>query len=289
MTTTPTAPGAPSSPNLTPLPDLADLIDLERYPIAQRSSPELRASISVARRSLVEKGVAIFPGFLTAEALAVTAREIERLLPHAHLEDVAVGTPYLELGDASLPEGHPRRTDIHSKTWVIAYDLVPREAAIRRLYEWDGLMDFVAAVLERRTLYRFGDPLGALNLTCMEDGHVQGWHFDSTDFVVSIALQASEAGGEFECAPFIRSEDDECYGEVARVLNGTEGARVEVFPMTPGTLMIFQGRHSLHRVSPVRGARPRYVALLAYDSRPDANSSDLLKTIRYGRTQASAG
>jgi hypothetical protein len=48
--------------------------------------------------------------------------------------------------------------------------------------------------------------------------------------------------------------------------------------------MIFAGRHSLHRVSPVEGKRPRFVALLAYDERPDADSSELFKLVRYGRT-----
>jgi hypothetical protein len=264
--------------------DLIALIDLERYPLTRPDSRELRAPIAEARASLAGKGVAILPGFLKPEALRAAAADVEKLLPRAHLEDVSVGTPYLELADTSFPEGHPRRTDIHSKTWVIAYDRIPRAAGIRRLYEWDGLMEFVGEVLERRPLYRYADPLGALNLTCMEEGHVQGWHFDSTDFVVSIALQASESGGEFECAPFIRSDDDERYDAVARVLRGEAGARVEVFPMTPGTLMIFQGRRSLHRVSPVRGSRPRYVALLAYDTKPGTDSSDLLKLVRYGRT-----
>jgi hypothetical protein len=58
--------------------------------------------------------------------------------------------------------------------------------------------------------------------------------------------------------------------------------------MIPGTLMIFAGRNSLHRVSPVEGEVPRLVALFAYDTRPDADSSELLKLIRYGRTSAVA-
>lgn len=32
-------------------------------------------------------------------------------------------------------------------------------------------------------------------------------------------------------------------------------------------------------------APPRYVGLLAYDTKPGTESSDLLKMIRYGRTQ----
>jgi hypothetical protein len=55
--------------------------------------------------------------------------------------------------------------------------------------------------------------------------------------------------------------------------------------MTPGTLMVFEGRRSLHRVTPIAGDRPRYVALFGYDTKPDTMSSDLLKQIRYGRTE----
>lgn len=55
--------------------------------------------------------------------------------------------------------------------------------------------------------------------------------------------------------------------------------------MTPGTLMIFAGMRSLHRVSPVEVRRARHVALLSYDARPDADSSELFELVRYGRSQ----
>ena len=54
--------------------------------------------------------------------------------------------------------------------------------------------------------------------------------------------------------------------------------------MTPGTLLLFEGRNSMHRVTPIRGAVPRLVALLAYDTRPDTISTELLRRARYGRT-----
>jgi len=238
-----------------------------------------------ARHSLAEKGVAILPGFVRAARIGELAGEVAALKPRAHRQDVAVGTPYLELPDASYPPGHPRRTDIHSITWVIAYDLVPRSSRLRALYEWDPLMELVGAILERKPLFRFADPLGALNLTIMDEGDIQGWHFDSTDFVVSLALQSSERGGLFECAPFIRSDDDEHYDEVQRVLAGGTPERLEVFPMTAGTLMIFAGRHSIHRVTPVEGGVPRYVALMAYDTQPGTDAPPLLKWVRYGRSE----
>ena len=81
----------------------------------------------------------------------------------------------------------------------------------------------------------------------------------------------------------IRSAADERYDDVGQVLRGEHHRAVEQVPMTPGTLMLFEGRYSMHRVTPIAGPVPRYVALLAYDTRPDTVSSDQLKLARYGR------
>jgi hypothetical protein len=270
--------------SVTPLTGLDDIVDTTRYPIAELSDPHTRAVIDDARASLATRGVAALPGFLRDEAVRAIAADVEARRERAHLEDVW-GTPYLGLPDESFPEGHPQRTSVLSRTWVLAYDLVPRDDPARRLYEWDGMTEFLGEVLERRPLHRMADPLGALNLTLMTDDHVQGWHYDSTDFVVSLAVQSSERGGEFECARDIRDAHDEHYDDVARVLHGDGADRVEVYPMTPGTLMVFMGRCSLHRVAPVQGDVPRIVALFGYDTKPDTNSSDLLKLVRYGRTE----
>ena len=56
--------------------------------------------------------------------------------------------------------------------------------------------------------------------------------------------------------------------------------------MTPGTLLVFAGRNSMHRVSPIRGPTPRLVGLFGYDTKPGTMSSELLKAVRYGRVDA---
>jgi len=265
--------------------DPAAHIDTERYPVDRPADdPARRRVVERLRSDLAADGVAILPGFLTPAAVAQVAADVDRRLPDAHLEDVW-GTAYLGLPDESFPEGHPRRTPLHSRTHVLAYDLVPADCPARVLFEWDPLKDFLGEIVDRGDLHRMDDPLGALNLTLMADGHVQGWHYDSTDFVVSIAIRASDAGGDFECVADQRTADDERYDEVAAVLAGEAGDRVAVYPMTPGTLMVFEGRNALHRVSPVRGDTSRVVALLGYDTRPGTSSSDLLKLVRYGRTE----
>jgi hypothetical protein len=226
--------------------------------------------------------VCILPGFLRTEVIDDLVAECEKLSPLGHFSEVW-GTPYIEAPDESYPEGHPRRIAERTSLSAVAYDLFPYDSAIRSLYEWDPLVEFVAALLGRSPLHRYADPFGALNLAVMHDGDELHWHFDQTDFVVSIAIQSSDAGGDFENAKLIRSADDEHYDDVAAVLAGRARDRVRTEPMTPGTLMVFEGRNSMHRVTPIAGDRPRYVALLAYDTKPDTDSSNRLKMVRYGR------
>ncbi len=244
--------------------------------------PGLAPLIQQARADLAASGVAIVEDFLTPDAVAAMCAECDALAPLAH-HSMVMGTPYLGLPDETVPEGHPRRAQVRSSLGAVAYDLIPAGSLLRSVYEDDRLLALVSAMLERAPLHRYADPFGALNVAAMGDGDELGWHFDQTDFVVSIALQCSASGGDFESAHRIRSAEDEHYDEVRSVIDGHAPQLVSTVPMRPGTLMLFEGRNSMHRVTPIQGPTPRYVALLAYDTRPDTDSTELLKLVRYGR------
>ena len=51
----------------------------------------------------------------------------------------------------------------------------------------------------------------------------------------------------------------------------------------PGTLTLFRGRRSLHRVSPVEGERARINAVLAYGHEPGMRLNELTQRLFYGR------
>jgi hypothetical protein len=267
--------------------DPRSLIDHERYPVDDLARPETVALAAECRRRLDASGVAIVPGFLRPEAVTVMVAEADRLAPDTHHQDLSA-TPYLEIPDDGWSADHPRLTLGRSALTAIAYDQFDETSALRSLYEWDPLMAFVARALGRDRLFRYDDALGALNVASMTDGDELYWHFDQTDFVVSIALQSSDHGGEFECASLIRLPDDDRYDDVADLLAGRADRRITTIPMEPGTLMLFEGRHSIHRVTTIRGETPRYVALLAYDAKPGTCSSELLRLVRYGRAEALA-
>jgi len=258
------------------------VIDLVRYPVLDLDQPAAAAVVDRARAQLAGTGAVELPGFVTPGGIAELVAEAESLAPRAHHSE-GVGTAYLEYPDFSLPEGHPRLTWGHYAVGAVSYDLIPLTSLLRRIYEWPPLLGLVSAILDRGPLYRYADPFGALNLAVMGDGDELQWHFDQTDFVVSLAIQTAAAGGDFEVVPRIRTPDDENEDRVAAVLAGDRSG-VVTLPMTPGTLLIFEGRHSLHRVSPVGGPHFRHMGLLAYDTVSGTQGSELLRENRYGRT-----
>lgn len=227
-------------------------------------------------------GVVVLPDFISSDVVLRMVAEAEELIALAHRSE-SHKTAYLSTPDDSFPVGHPRRTVQSSAVEVIAYDHIPAGHVVRELYESEELMSFIASVLGQEKLHRYADPFGALNLAVMGEGDQLGWHFDMTDFVVSLALQPSLAGGKFENAQKLRTVTDENYDGVQSVLLGNAHDRIRVEPMHAGTLMIFNGRTSLHKVTPVEGNTLRIVALLAYDTKSGTDSSDELKLSRYGR------
>jgi len=263
----------------------AGLIDLARFPIGDLETSAAGSLIADCRRQLAATGACLLPGFLTPAALAAMAEEARHLVPRAHRTPGSRSTAYLEAPDESFPPAHPKRRLQPTSVGAVAYDLIPPAALVRRLYEWDGLLAFLARVLGSGKLYRYADPLGALNVAVMEAGEELLWHFDQTDLVVSLLLQKCASGGVFEYAPFIRKAEEPNYDKVWRLL---DGAREDVIAldMAPGTLVLFQGRYSIHRVTAIEGAEPRLIALLGYDTKPGTMSSERLKTRRYGRAES---
>ena len=53
--------------------------------------------------------------------------------------------------------------------------------------------------------------------------------------------------------------------------------------MDPGTLVLFRGRNSIHRVTPVEGDLTRILAVLAYNSEPNISLSETSRMTFYGR------
>lgn len=263
---------------------LGDVIDLDRYPIDRPESTEAASLIAACRRQLAADGVCSLPGFLRSDAIATTIDTGDRLRPGAWHADQTHNVYFTDLGDPDLEtlhEDHPRRRRIRSSQWAVAYDLLPGDLPLRILYESDELLRFLERVLDQPVLYRSVDPLDACEISFFHPGDELGWHFDNSEFSVTVMLREPDAGGDFEYFPSIRSPDDERYDDVRAAIDGS--ATSVTLSTGPGTLAIFQGRHALHRVSPVLGDTSRMNAVLTFGAEPDMCLSPLTQELFYGR------
>ncbi len=114
------------------------------------------------------------------------------------------------------------------------------------------------------------------------EGQALNWHFDRSEFTTTLLLQAPEAGGEFEYRSDLRSDDDPNYEGVARLLAGGDPA-LKRLTLGAGTLNVFKGKNTAHRVTPVRGPVPRVIAVYSYYERPGVRFTDEERIGFYGR------
>ncbi|KGN31444.1 hypothetical protein N802_03515 [Knoellia sinensis KCTC 19936] len=265
-------------------PTYADVVDLERYPIHRLDSDAGQRLVDDCRAALAKDGVCTLEGFIRPEAVQAMVELAGRLGPKAWASD-QTHTIYFEPVDESVPAEHPRAHQVRSAKHGIAYDYIPSDAPMRRLYESDDLTAFIAAALGRPVLYRSADPLDALQVTAFHPGEELGWHFDNSEFSVTVMYQQAQEGGNFEYAPGLRSDSDENYEGVQAVLQG-DRSPLKVLPSAPGTMAFFRGEHALHQVTPIQGDTPRINSVLTYGERPDMKLSDLTSELFYGRTSS---
>jgi hypothetical protein len=220
-------------------------------------------------------------------AVASVADWAMMAMPDAYWTDTEHNI-YFTADDPDLPADDPRRTRVRSAKGGLAYDQIPSDSPLRVAYESDELTAFVRAALGSTTLYRHADELGALNVMYYAEAGGHGWHFDGADAVVTLMLQPPLGGGQFEYVPMLRSADNENLDGVRRLLQG-DRTGIRSMSGTAGTLALFRGHFSPHRVTTVTGPRPRIIAVLSYASTPDARLSAHVKQLFHGRAVPGIG
>ncbi|HUV22383.1 MAG TPA: hypothetical protein VMZ32_11365 [Gammaproteobacteria bacterium] len=247
----------------------AQIVNTDRYPLDRLESNDGQAWLNQLRASLHQDGSFTLPDFVTAEALQQMAAQA-RSITHLAYPGPTEVTPYFfnyRLGEGeSLPDSHPLRRKGKRRLAQIATDLIPTDSLLSQLHRSGLMIDFLSSVLQQ-PVYQNRDPYQSLNISVMDEGGCQQWHFDSGNMVTTLLLQEPEGGGVFEYAPAIRSETDENFTAVQAVLDGRSD-RVIQNRLRAGTLSLFRGHYSLHRVTPVVGKRQRLQAILGFSTNP---------------------
>jgi hypothetical protein len=259
--------------------DITEIIDFEKYPIGESSRPGRRVA-EQCRAELAADGASQLDGFMRPAAVQAVLEEAHTFSGQAFRTDAVHNAYFTELATGT-GEDDPRGVKLHSSKRALGFKYCSASSPLRTLYEWDGLVAFLKDVLDLPDLYRDADPVGACSVMFYDEGDELGWHFDNSEFAVTLMLQECRAGGEYEYVPAIRTADDENFAAVQAVLDGAREPVRSLHP-APGALTLFRGRYSMHRVTPVRGTATRVNAVLAYASTPDHRLTPLNRRLFYG-------
>ncbi len=241
---------------------LLKLINLSDYPIDQPSG-KLSKVIDRVRADLEKDGCAIIRGFLSKEGVSELIKETTDVAHLAH-HSSALTNAYFTADDPSLPKSHPKRQFFERSNAFIPADNFAKSGALRSIFDHEGFDEFIRACLNepKDKFFRYADPLADAIVNVSTEGYGFPWHFDTNNYTVTLAIQNATEGGEFEYAPMIRHKDEN-FTEVSKVLKD-QSQMVKSVVLQPGDLQLFKGRYSLHRVAPLKGSVPRYVAILSY-------------------------
>ncbi|MGI9319275.1 MAG: HalD/BesD family halogenase [bacterium] len=256
--------------------ELENIINLERCPLMDGA---FRAE---SKQVLDQNGVLVLHEFLTPRAIASIQGEG---IDNQHLAYYTANNHniYLKPADPELAFNHVRNREVSSSKGCITTDQIPARSALRKLYSSAEFRDYLCAVLNEDGLYEYADPLSSINLHYASKGQELGWHFDNSSFAITLMIQNPEDGGAFEYVKDVRDADN---GEMNYELSGTvlDGkVPTKKLSMDNGALVLFRGRNSIHRVTPVKGKRTRMLVVLAYNTEPGISLSQSARMTFYGR------
>ena len=255
---------------------LEDIINLDERPLSVSGFRD------ACRNQLDRDGVLTLPDFLRQNAIDALVSEAESQ-KHLAFYTSAKHNVYLTKPDPALGDGHVFNRQITSSKGCITTDQIPPDSGLHMVYNAPIFRDFACSVLGEDRLYEYADPLSSVNVHFAEAGKELGWHFDNSSFAITLLLQAPKDGGAFEYVRDLRDADkgELNFDGVRAVLDGDKQTRH--LTMAPGTLVMFRGRNSMHRVTPTIGDICRILVVFAYNAEPDIALSESARMTFFGR------
>jgi len=256
--------------------NLSNVVNDKRHPLSEQDY------VASCCREFERKGLLVLDDFLTVQALESIRQSAELARDKAYFCE-QLHTVYLTPGDPAFPAEHIRNQQVVSTKGCICDDVIELNSPLRVLYQAAVFQQFIRTVTGERELHPYADNLSSINIHYADQGQELGWHFDNSSFAITLLIQKPDAGGDFEFVRDLRNceRNEWNYKGVASVLDGN--TEVEVVDIEPGTLVLFRGRNSIHRVSPNRSDVTRMMAVLAYNSEPGVELSETARKTFYGR------
>ena len=262
--------------------DCRDIINHALYPIDESDAQARQGIIERIKDELADDGCAVIRNFFSSAGLAALLEEANQRKPEAYYSQSKECNVYLNDGDTALGADHPRNVLLPRTNGFITADLFGPETASYRLYHWQPLKQFLTECLGKDQLYLYEDPVSNMIVNLGRPGQQFNWHFDTNEFTITMLLQPASSGAYFEYVPDLRNAQDECYGDVKKVLEGDRG-RVKRLELNAGDLQFFLGRFALHQVTENTGDNDRLLLIMSFSEQPGMIGSMVRVKNLYGK------
>ena len=260
---------------------MRNLINLDLYPLDKPDSDGFQDLVDTCRTALAKDGLFNLPGFVHQAALEQAVGELNPLFENHAYVHARRHNIYFRKHVEDVDAKHPALREFETTNRTVCADQMGR-AIVIQLYEWRPFADFLARVMGKDQLFTMADPLARVNAMSYSDGEALNWHFDRSQFTTTLLLQAPEHGGEFEYDQDLRTDSDPNYDGVADLIDGRRTSRK--LKLEPGTLNVFKGKNTAHRVTPTKGSKHRMIAVFSYFERQGVTFSDEERIGFYGRS-----
>ena len=106
------------------------------------------------------------------------------------------------------------------------------------MYNSDVFKSFIKNVINLDNIFPYADNLSSINLNYYQKGQQLGWHFDNASFAITLMIQSSSSGGEFEYITEGRDSNAD-YIDKSLISNVIEGkTKPNLLDVSQGTLNI---------------------------------------------------
>lgn len=261
---------------------MKNILDLDRYPLDKPGSTEWFALVETCQVDLVKDGMFNLEGFVKSVALTRAVDELKPIIDTLAFVHKRSHNIYFKKEIQGLAADHPALIMTETVNHTVCYDQIPNSIPAW-IYEWPPFIVFLAAVMKKEALFPMRDALARVNVMTYRDGEQLNWHFDRSEFTTTLLLQAPDQGGDFVYRSDLRSDNNPNYEGVAKLLNG-EDTLVKTLKLSAGTLNVFRGKNTAHKVSTIKGERERIIAVFSYFDRPGVMFSKEDQIGFYGRS-----
>ncbi len=261
---------------------MRDILDLDRYPLDKVGSPQWQSLVDRCKADLTANGMYNLEGLVRPAALTKCVGEIMPVmntLSFTHTRDHNI---YFLKTIPGLPEDHPALLKTKTINHTVCADQIS-QGVVMYIYEWAPMVLFLQETMGKDALYPMRDPLARVNVMAYREGEALNWHFDRSEFTTTLLLQAPDKGGEFVYRNDLRSETDPNYEGVAKLMRGQD-PEVKTLTLSAGTLNVFRGKNTAHKVATVEGKRDRLIAVFSYYPKPGVVFTPDEQRGFYGRT-----